>query len=101
MTSWFVCDMDDGVLRREPSRTAALAWWLAHNDTVRVLARHSLGPGDYHYRVGATFDDSAGAWIMREDRMAVGGWDREQAPLYPHDGALAHEAVPRPTVTPE
>lgn len=95
MTFWFVCDMDDGVLRREASRETALAWWLSHNDTTRILARHSFGPGSYEYRVGTDSENGASAWIVREDRMASGGWNAEQDPLYPQAGALAHEDVPR------
>lgn len=88
---WFVCDMDDGVLRREASRSAAVAWWLAHNLTTCVRSRYSYGPGRYEYQVGATDEDSASAWIVSKNKMAGCGWDAGQEPLYPLDGAFAHE----------
>lgn len=36
---WLVLDMDDGLLRREPTRKAALSWWMTHNGTDLVPRR--------------------------------------------------------------
>ncbi len=91
--TWLVCDMDDGVLRREPTRKAAVDWFKSHSDARNVIERHAYGSGSYEYRVGDP-DDSASVFIIREDR-AAGKWDVTQTPLYP----LAddpHEMVDRP-----
>ncbi|MFC9973518.1 hypothetical protein ACFVH6_21750 [Spirillospora sp. NPDC127200] len=81
---WLVCDMDDGVLRREPTRAAARAWWLSHEGAARVIARHRYMPGSYEYIVGQNVEDCASAFIVRSDVAHLGGWDPHQAPLYPH-----------------
>jgi hypothetical protein len=82
MTAWLVCDMDDGLLRREPTRKKAVDWFKSHSDAAKVTERHAYGPGSYEYRVGEP-DDGASVFIVREDRAAAGMWDLTQAPLYP------------------
>jgi hypothetical protein len=54
---WLVCDMDDGVMRIEPTYANAVEW------------RRS-------------FDD--GLFIVRADRAHLQGWDALQQPLYPY-----------------
>ena len=81
--TWAVADMDEGILRREPSRQAALRWVLDHHCTNRVLRRHAYGPGAYEYRVGADMEDGSEAFIVREDQLASHGYDPEQVSLYP------------------
>lgn len=80
---WFVCDMDDGVLRAEPTRTAAVKWWLQFNCAERVIARHTYAPGYYDYVVSQNDYDPADAAIVRADRMDHYGGDPAQVPLYP------------------
>lgn len=81
---WLVCDMDDGVLRREPTRKAALRWWMRLQDAPRVLERHTYGPGSYDYTVGYSAEDNAGSVaIIRADVAEYAGWDLGQTPLYP------------------
>lgn len=87
---WLVLDMDDGVLRREPSRRAAVAWFQGFTLTDTVRERHQYGPGAYEYIVGVAGGDpeeNRGAFIERVDAARRGGWDVDQQPLYPHDGA--------------
>lgn len=79
---WLVCDMDEGLLRAERTRTAAVAWLCTHRGG-KVLARYTYGPGNYEYSVGAADDDATSAFIVRRDQLARCGWDPEQQPLYP------------------
>lgn len=91
---WFVCDMDDGVLRIEPTRKAAVDWWKDHCDTTNVIRRHNYGPGKYEYQVGASEDDSSSAFIVREDLLEAGGWDPNQLPMFPFpEHSRRHEAT--------
>lgn len=76
--------MDDGILRIEPTRRAAVRWLcLLLGGTVR--ARYSYGPGSFEYVVGAAGEDHCSAFVVRGDRVAAGagGWDPQQVPLYP------------------
>lgn len=95
-TRWYVCGMDDGVLRQENTRRAAVAWLLEHHLADKVRTRYQYGPGSYGYTVG---DDEyvATAFVERGDKMGNGGWDIEQQPLYPLDTPNHHERVERPT----
>lgn len=79
---WFVCDMDDGVLRVTPTRRAAVRWLcLLLGGTVQ--ARHSYGPGSFEYVVGVDGEDHSSAFVVRGDRMVAARWDPQQVPLYP------------------
>lgn len=83
---WLVLDMDDGLLRREPTRAAALDWWMKHNGTTRVVRRYSYGSGAYEYVTavhGDADDTCGGVFIETEAAAARGGWDTMQAALYP------------------
>ncbi len=85
--SWLVLDMDDGLLRRAPTRKAALSWWMQLNDTGRVIKRSTSGPGAYNYVTasGSGRDDSCGGvFIERADVARRAGWDPSQQPLYPN-----------------
>lgn len=83
MTSWAVCDVDDGILRVEPTRRAAVRWLTFHCGG-EVLARYAYGPGNYEYTVGLRGEDgSGGGFVVRADRLAASGWDPDQTPLYP------------------
>ncbi|MTD57173.1 hypothetical protein [Amycolatopsis pithecellobii] len=62
---WYVCDMDDGVLRKEPTRAAAVAWLIKHACAARVINRYCYGPGSYDYHVGHAHDDFTDASIVR------------------------------------
>jgi hypothetical protein len=83
MTRWAVADMDDGILRWEPTRRAAVDWLLGFHCTDRVLRRHICGGGSYEYAVGAGWDDHGSGFVARADRLAAHGWDPEQPALYP------------------
>jgi len=90
---WLVLDMDDGLLRREPTRRAALDWWMGLNGTGVVLRRHCYRPGAYEYVTaseGDRDDSCGGVFIERQDVAATGGWDVEQAPLYPNEDDPFH-----------
>lgn len=84
---WLVLDMDDGVVRREPTRKAAVDWLTGLTEG-KVLSRYSYGPGAYEYRVGLDMDDCASWFVEREDVAddpnRKGGWDITQRPTYPH-----------------
>lgn len=83
--TWFVLDMDDGLLRREPTRRAAVDW-CKHMGGPKVIKRHQYGPGAYEYVCGYDEQDhDGGKFIEREDAAAKHGWDVSQAPLYPYD----------------
>lgn len=96
MIPWLVCDMDEGVLRREPTRKAALRWSMNHLCASRVLERYAYGRGSYDYLLGDGGGDSAGGVsIVRADVAARSGWKPDQAALYPVAGD-PFEEVARP-----
>jgi hypothetical protein len=74
---WFVCDMDEGVLKIEDSRRAALEWSKQHCGAESVVARRSYGPGDYEYWIGTGPEDHSQVYIIREDRITSGEWKIE------------------------
>lgn len=83
---WLVCGMDDGVLRREDTRKAALEWWMSHAGTVQVASRYQYGSGSYGYvtaAYGDREDTCGGIYIGTEQGARYAGWDVEQAALYP------------------
>jgi len=72
---WLVLDMDEGVIRREPTRRAAVAWMLEHCGG-RVLSRHTYGPGAYEYHVGDPAEGNAVCYFVERLARAVrSGWD--------------------------
>lgn len=83
---WLVCDMDQGVLRRERTRKAALTWVMGHAGANHVFQRDSLGPGAYEYRVGSKGDpyDASSWFIERADRAERAGFAGLDRPLYPY-----------------
>lgn len=100
---WIVLDMDDGLLRREPTRKAALAWWMSKNETDHVVKRHSYGPGAYKYVTALKGDrdkSCGGVFIERVDVARREGWDVDQAPLYPKaDEPFARVERVKPCIT--
>jgi hypothetical protein len=73
---WLVLDMDEGVLRREPTRRAAVDWMTSH-DGGSVLSRHCSGPGAYEYTIGYPGEDRASNhFVERLDAAVRAGWDR-------------------------
>lgn len=72
---WYVCDMDDGVLRIERTRREAVAWWKTHTDSNTVLARYTYRSGYYSYRVGVRGEPESGSEIaiVREDLLSAYG----------------------------
>ncbi len=85
-TDYLVLDMDQGLLRREPTRRAALAWLMNHAMADHVYARHTYGPGAYEYTVGLSGEpDDTSSWFIERASVAIrGGWNPEQPALYPH-----------------
>ena len=86
---WLVCDMDDGVLRREPTKRAAKEWFwhcLVNAPSVDALHVRRQLDGSYwvSYWDGAS-DYSSSATIVRADVAERTGWDVSQIPLYPDD----------------
>jgi len=93
---WFVCDMDEGVLRIEPTRRAAVEWCRTHSGG-KVIRRYAYGPGYYSYLIGYDREDhNGGLSIVREDCLRWYGLDTppgEIKPLYPYvDEPLDFEA---------
>lgn len=90
---WLVCDMDNGVLRSEPTRRAARQWCLDHALADRVRQRHYYGNHCYDYVVG-TADPYEGDdfFVGRADQVARHGYDPQQPPRYP-DPDRPHEPV--------
>lgn len=89
-TDWLVVDMDQGLLRRERTRRAALRWCMGMGGYNHVISRHRYGPGAYEYRVGfsTTFpgDTDTDTWsierVPRARRAGFAGVDGP--PLYPY-----------------
>ena len=89
---WLVLDMDEGVLRREPTRRAAVDWIIAR-DGGNVLRRHCSGPGAYEYTIGYAGDDgTSNYFVERLDAAVRAGWDhcftvpdKHPYPDRPHD----------------
>jgi hypothetical protein len=93
---WFVLNMDDGVLRIEPTRHAAVQWLLDHACADRVMARHKYGVGRYEYTVGSGDPyDTCTEFIDHASVADEEGWDITQQPLYPIRDS-PHEYVARP-----
>lgn len=94
---WYVCDMDEGVLRREPTRRAALKWLLDQACTTNVIERYAYGPGYYSYLVGSDREDSTDAAIVREDCLRRYGIDTppdQIEPRYPYSNQPHEERDP-------
>ncbi len=86
--SWYVMDMDEGCLRIERTRRAAVRWWLDFQCANKVLNRHTYCPGYYSYTVGYNDLDSIETAIVREDCLKVYGYDgnpKDIEPMYPHN----------------
>lgn len=72
---WLVLDMDEGVLRREPTRRAAVDWMTSHAGG-SVLSRHRYGPGAYEYTIGDRGEDRVSNYFVeRLDAAVRAGWD--------------------------
>lgn len=81
---WLVGDMDDGVLRIEPTRTDALGWAMRDACADRVRHRHHYGSHNYGYVLAANDpDDCTSRFIGRTDTAHLQGYDPNQPPLYP------------------
>lgn len=82
---WLVLDMDEGLIRREPSRKAAVAWCTGRSG-IKVLSRHCFRPGAYQYTFGWPGEDSGfGHFIEHEDAARDGGWEcLDDEAKYPH-----------------
>lgn len=80
---WVAADMDEGILRREPTRRAAVHWFRNQVDA-SVTRRVSGREGSYEYEfINPGEDDAESAFIIREDRLERAGFDPSQAALYP------------------
>ncbi len=85
--TWLVTDMDDGVLREEPTRKAAVEWLLGYSMSPRVRERFTYGIGYYGYVVGIDREDASSYAILRENRLDAYGLDPQdpkRTPLYPY-----------------
>lgn len=82
--TWYVCDMDEGVLRREATKRDALHWWALFTGIARdqvKVTRIRAGYYEARYWDGGMFADPV--WVMR----AVGatdGWSLDDEPVYPY-----------------
>jgi hypothetical protein len=96
---WYVCDTNAGVLRVEPTRRAAVNWWMRHADRNAVFARRIHATGYYSYTVGQRGDRDSGSEtaIVREDKLRLYGIHTppdEIAVRYPWPDA-PHDDTPR------
>jgi hypothetical protein len=81
---WIVHDVDDGVLRVEPTRKAAIAWASSLAEATKVLERHRYASGGYEYVFGDSDGDVCGNYnIVRADLAYIAHIDATQQPLYP------------------
>jgi len=98
---WLVHDVDEGVLRVEPTRQAAVDWASSLAEASKVLERHHYGTGGYEYVLGDSDGDICGNFnIVRADLAHLGRIDATQQPLYPFPDD-PFEQVDRPTPKPE
>lgn len=90
---WLVLDMDQGVVRVEPTRAAAVEW-ARHQYDGRVINREHSGEAWYEYFIGYSRDDCSSVWIARADIVHRHGFNAEQEPWYPYPDA-PHDLGPR------
>lgn len=84
MAEWLVLDMDEGVLRREPTRRAAVDWMRGYSGG-QVLWSHRYGPGAYEYTVGFPGEENGfSAFVERTEHARVAGWPVDTEAMYPH-----------------
>lgn len=86
-TDWLILDMDEGLLRVEPTRRDAVTW-CTEQDGYVVRGRHCYGPGAYEYGFWwkGNEDSGHGLFIERFDTVGPTGWmwAVEQGARYPH-----------------
>ncbi len=82
--TWYIVDADDGLVRCEPTKEAALGWCKGRAPGRILPGRRKLGPGLYEFLIGEGREGCSRFWICRADRLAVKGFDPGQRPLYPH-----------------
>lgn len=84
---WLVSTADEGVLRAEPSRRAAVRWAKMLLDCSRVRQRIGYVTGSYEYLLSGDDDDEVqSVFIFRAENVdLVGVPSAEQKPLYPHE----------------
>lgn len=83
---WCVLNMDQGLIRREATRAAAVKWCGRQYDG-QVLERHCYGPGAYAYTFGYPNGNSSEFLsIEREDVARAQGWGDVlgSVAMYPH-----------------
>lgn len=81
---WIVHDVDEGVLRVEPTRKAAIAWASSLAEASKVLERHRYGSGSYEYVFGDSGGDVCGNYIIvRADLAHIAQIDAVEQPMYP------------------
>lgn len=81
---WLVIDMDEGLLRREASRTAAVEW--CRNWYGPVVERDRYSPGAYGYHFGVRGEERIHfLFIEREDAAKTGAGSNvfNDRPKYP------------------
>jgi hypothetical protein len=89
--TWYIGDMDDGIVLVRPTRQECVRWALDDALATRVIERHTYGPGRYEYTVaGDDPQDCTSYFVARLDRADVDGFDPDQPPLY-GDPAHPHE----------
>ncbi|MFF8786725.1 hypothetical protein [Streptomyces sp. NPDC015125] len=91
---WLVCDMDDGVVRVEPSRAEAAAWCRTHCGEDRVRFEHGKGSTAYEYFFGPRGDETS-FFILKADHAHQHGFNPQQRPLHPFSDD-PHHKVDRP-----
>jgi hypothetical protein len=98
---WLVCDMDDGVMRVEPTRAAAVEWASSYACAPLRERHHGKGSTCYDYVFGHPGEDSTtSVFVMRADHASRHGFDPVQQPLHPFPDD-PFEQVDRPAPTPE
>jgi len=82
---WYIVDMDDGIVRRDPRKAGALHWCEGQAEG-RILPgpRKTLSPGFYEYFIGFDIEDCTQFWIARGDAAVRQGFDITQEPIYPY-----------------
>lgn len=99
MPKWLIFDMDEGLLRREPSFRKAVDWCKEQACGAPVIHRTRLPDGGYEYTLGYPGEGRASTfWLETEESATAGGWLLAE-PLYPH-ADRPHEYVERAPAIP-
>jgi hypothetical protein len=86
LTDWYIANEDEGIVRRELTRSALVRWALLAYDGWVLPGTKRIRAGHYVYAIGAGRDDCRQVSVFRGHALAHTAYDLEQEPLYPYAG---------------